>query len=111
MWTQGWTCWIPQASSGRSSDDETTGLHLAFTGAVRDEVMDSEELAASLLELLRDAILQSLEERYKVTVGPDQPGWELLEQCAESGACSSLAVRRIPGGWPECCWTSSGRAS
>lgn len=63
-------------------DDETTGLHLAFTGAVRDEVMDSEELAASLLELLRDRYPESLEERYKVTVSPNQPGWELLEQCA-----------------------------
>ena len=52
-------------------DDETTGLHLAFTGAVRDEVMDSEELAASLLELLRDRYPESLEERYKVTVSPD----------------------------------------
>ena len=63
-------------------DDETTGLHLAFTGAVRDEVMESEELAASLLELLRDRYPESLEERYKVTVSPNQPGWELLEQCA-----------------------------
>ena len=63
-------------------DDETTGLHLAFTGAVRDEVVDSEELAAALLELLRDRYPESLEARYKVTVNPEQPGWELLEQCA-----------------------------
>lgn len=63
-------------------DDETTGLHLAFTGAVRDEVVDSEELAAALLELLRDRYPESLEARYKVTVSPEQPGWELLEQCA-----------------------------
>lgn len=63
-------------------DDETTGLHLAFTGAVRDEVVDSEELAAALLELLRDRYPKSLEERYKLTVSPDQLGWELLEQCA-----------------------------
>ncbi len=63
-------------------DDETTGLHLAFTGAVRDEVVDSEELAAALLELLRDRYPKNLEERYKVAVSPGQPGWELLEQCA-----------------------------
>ena len=25
---------------------------------------------------------ESLEARYKVTVSPEQPGWELLEQCA-----------------------------
>jgi ribosome biogenesis GTPase A len=63
-------------------EDETTGMHLAFTGAVRDEVVDSEELAAALLELLRDRYPQSLEERYKVAVSPDLAGWELLEQCA-----------------------------
>ena len=32
--------------------------------------------------LLRDRYPESLEERYKVTVSPNQPGWELLEQCA-----------------------------
>lgn len=63
-------------------EDETTGMHLAFTGAVRDEVVDSEELAAALLELLRDRYPQSLEERYKLTVAPDMAGWELLEQAA-----------------------------
>ena len=52
----GWTCWTPRASSGPNSTNETTGLHLAFTGAVRDEVVDSEELAAALLELLRDPL-------------------------------------------------------
>ena len=63
-------------------DVETTGLHLAFTGAVRDEVVDSEELAAALLELLRDRYPASVEQRYKVAPQPGQPGWELLEQCA-----------------------------
>ena len=33
-------------------EDEATGLHLAFTGAVKDEVMDAETLACRLLELL-----------------------------------------------------------
>ena len=63
-------------------DDETTGMHLAFTGAVRDEVLDSEELAAALLELLRDRYPASVAARYKVEPQPGQPGWELLDQCA-----------------------------
>ena len=33
-------------------EDETIGLHLAFTGAVKDEVTDIEGLACALLELL-----------------------------------------------------------
>ena len=61
-------------------EDETTGLHLAFTGAVKDEVMDSESLAAALMELLRDRYGQALTERYRIEVCADVPGWELLER-------------------------------
>lgn len=61
-------------------EDETTGLHLAFTGAVKDEVTDVEGLACALLELLRDRYPRALEERYRLT-GPG-PGWEMLEQAA-----------------------------
>ena len=63
-------------------EDETTGMHLAFTGAVKDEVVDSEALAAALLELLRDRYPRSLEERYKLTVTPELAGWEMLEMAA-----------------------------
>ncbi len=63
-------------------EDETTGLHLAFTGAVKDEVTDLEELACALLELLRDRYPKVLEERYKLTQPEGLQGWELLEQCA-----------------------------
>ena len=61
-------------------EDETTGLHLAFTGAVKDEVTDLEGLSCALLELLRDRYPQALEERYKLTVSGQ--GWELLAQAA-----------------------------
>lgn len=57
-------------------------MHLAFTGAVKDEVVDSEALAAALLELLRDRYPKSLEERYKLTVTPELAGWEMLEMAA-----------------------------
>ena len=63
-------------------EDETTGLHLAFTGAVKDEVTDMEGLACALLELLRDRYPKSLHERYKLTELEGKPGWELLEQGA-----------------------------
>lgn len=61
-------------------EDETTGLHLAFTGAVKDEVTDIEGLACALLELLRDRYPQVLAERYKL-IQPGQ-GWEMLERAA-----------------------------
>ncbi len=63
-------------------EDETTGVHLAFTGAVKDEVTDVEGLACALLELLRDRYPKALEERYKLTETGGLPGWELLERCA-----------------------------
>ena len=63
-------------------EDETTGLHLAFTGAVKDEVTDVEGLACALLELLRDRYPHALEERYKLAVLDGLQGWELLEQAA-----------------------------
>lgn len=63
-------------------EDQTTGLHLAFTGAVKDEVTDVEGLACALLELLRSRYPRALEERYKLTDIKDLQGWELLERCA-----------------------------
>lgn len=63
-------------------EDETTGLHLAFTGAVKDEVTDMEALACALLELLRDRYPGALEERYKLTGLDGLRGWEVLEQGA-----------------------------
>ena len=64
-------------------EDEITGLHLAFTGAVRDEVTDVEGLACALLELLRDRYPGALEERYRLTEMEGLQGWELLERCAK----------------------------
>ena len=65
-------------------EDETTGLHLAFTGAVKDEVTDLEGLACALLELLRDRYPQAVKERYKVAELVGRQGWELLEDCAKN---------------------------
>lgn len=63
-------------------EDQTTGLHLAFTGAVKDEVTDMEALACALLELLRNQYPLALEERYKLAGLDGLQGWELLEQAA-----------------------------
>ena len=43
--------------------------------------MDSEALAAALMELLRDRYPQALS-RYKLEPAPELAGWELLEQAA-----------------------------
>lgn len=47
-------------------DDEITALNLAFTGAIKDEVMDIEELAYKLVERLQEYYPKELMERYKI---------------------------------------------
>ena len=62
-------------------EDEITGMHLAFTGAVKYEIMDRETLACHLIEILGARYPQAVTDRYKVEPQPGQPGWELLEAC------------------------------
>jgi ribosome biogenesis GTPase A len=63
--------------------DETVGLHLAFTGAVRDDVLDLEGVAAKLMELLSRRYPDALRARYKVEPEAETPGWALLEEAAK----------------------------
>jgi ribosome biogenesis GTPase A len=62
-------------------DDPVVGEHLAFTGAIKDEVVDTEHLAARLLELLSRAYLQALCARYKLEPATlsGLEGWQILE--------------------------------
>ncbi len=63
-------------------DDPRVGEHLAFTGAVKDQILDTEELAAHLLLLLAEIAPQALAERFKLTEVQGLQGWELLEAAA-----------------------------
>ena len=63
-------------------DDPIVGDRLAFTGAVKDDVLDTEDLAAKLLVTLRELYPDALAERYRIELDPDAQGWELLEACA-----------------------------
>ena len=60
-------------------EDPEVGMMLAYTGAVKEDVIDIEELACRLIELLLKFYPQTLVERYKVEAEPGTPGWELLE--------------------------------
>ena len=66
-------------------DDQTVGEHLAFTGAIKSEVMDTELLAVRLIELLKELRTPEFSERYKLS--EEQlvlTGYELLEQIARN---------------------------
>ena len=47
-------------------EDEQVGLNLAFTGAIKDEIMDIEELAFNLVKKLEVDFKEQLMERYKL---------------------------------------------
>lgn len=61
-------------------EDPVVGEHLAFTGAVKDEILDREGLAARLLELLMELYPGAVNARYKTDVQPGMPGHRILEQ-------------------------------
>lgn len=63
-------------------DDPVIGEHLAMTGAIKDDVLDTEALAASLLLILREKYPERLSARYGIEIDPEAQGWELLEACA-----------------------------
>ena len=60
-------------------EDVSVGEKLAFTGAIKDEIMDLEEIASRLLEVLKVKYPQKLTERYKMTGFEDMTGYEMLE--------------------------------
>ena len=60
-------------------EDPNVGMMLAYTGAVKDGVMDLEELACRLIELLWQRYPDMVRERYGIDCEPDIPGWQLLE--------------------------------
>lgn len=64
-------------------EDQSVGMKLAFTGAVKDEIMDTEELACSLMEKLSALYPQALTQRYAIENSSGSSGWVLLEQAAK----------------------------
>lgn len=49
-------------------EDKTVGEHLAFTGAVKDEVMDLEYLSCRLLQFLYEKYPENIIERYNISL-------------------------------------------
>lgn len=60
-------------------EDQDVGLSLAFTGAVKDDIMDMESLACFFIKKLRTVSVDSFKERYNVDVIEEQSDYEVLE--------------------------------
>lgn len=59
-------------------DDKTVGEHLAFTGAVKDQILDTELLSMRLIECLSEFYPEKLTDRYKVDPSQYDGSYELL---------------------------------
>ena len=76
-------------------EDQTIGENLAFTGAIRDDILDIEHLALKLVKRLRDLYPAELSARYKLA---DTDGWrdmtelQLIQLIGKKRGCL------IPGG-------------
>jgi len=69
-------------------DDVETGLNLAFTGAIKDDIMDIGELACMLLERLAKSYPKELRERFKFTLDfAEATGLQLLEEAGRKRGC------------------------
>lgn len=69
-------------------EDPEVGKKLAYTGAIKDEIIDDPEaLTCMLLEFLRDNYPSNLKERYKLTDIRDLQGYELLYKIGRKRGC------------------------
>ena len=91
-------------------EDQAVARRLAFTGAIRDQVLDGEGLACALLVLL-GTVMPALCGRGTACLGicPRQ-GTHCSKRSGGGGVCSFREARWTPSGRRRCCSTSSGPA-
>ena len=66
-------------------EDQEVGLKLAFIGSIKDEILQTEELAAELIKFLSAGYPGVLEEKYSIPAVGD--AYECLKHIAESRHC------------------------
>jgi ribosome biogenesis GTPase A len=80
-------------------DDQKTALNLAFTGAIKDDIMDMTEVAAALIEKLAEDYPVQFSQRFKLTDISGLTGHELLLKAGKNRGCvisgGEIDTRRI----------------
>lgn len=67
-------------------DDERIGLNLAFTGAIKDEILPIEDIGLYLIEKLMNIDKNIIEKRYNVVVD-DKDRLEVMEEIGRKRGC------------------------
>lgn len=68
-------------------EDKNVAQNLAYTGAIKDEIMNIELLAYSLLDYLKVYYPELLAQRYKIECSKDEEGYELLDKIGRKRGC------------------------
>ena len=68
-------------------DSRSVGEHLAYTGAIRDQILDSVSLAGNLMLLMTERYPDRLAERFRIVVKSDDGGFALLEKAGKKRGC------------------------
>ncbi|MCD8390310.1 MAG: ribosome biogenesis GTPase YlqF [Firmicutes bacterium] len=68
-------------------EDQDAARRLAYTGAIKDEIINIELLAYSLCDYLKENYPAELAERYKLTDISDAEGYEILEMIGRKRGC------------------------
>ena len=71
-------------------EDQAVGLKLAFIGSIKDEILQTEELAAELVKFMNENYPGVLENKYNVEEDTDPYG--MLEKIAESTEKASVLL-------------------
>lgn len=66
-------------------EDQTVGLRLAYIGSIKDEILNTEELAAELSKFLVNNYKGVLADKYAIEESED--GFDMLSKIAESRHC------------------------
>ena len=66
-------------------EDQEVGLRLAFIGSIKDEILNTEELAGELIKFMNQYYPGVLEEKYNIE--SDQDEYVVLNRIAESRHC------------------------
>ncbi|NLL82447.1 MAG: ribosome biogenesis GTPase YlqF [Tissierellia bacterium] len=67
-------------------EEEIVGLNLAFTGAIKDEILDTETLALKLIDVLIDIAPELLKDRYSIELQDLSP-LEVMESIGNRRGC------------------------
>lgn len=80
-------------------DDQQIALNLAFTGAIKDDIMDVTEVAAALAQKLSTEYQDLFAQRYKLQNIEGLTGYELLQAAGKNRGCilpgGEIDLRRI----------------